>query len=149
MDFDRRRNPVRIVTVKRAGRVAEGLPAVLGPSEAADALRTLIGNKDREHFVALHLDARNHIIAAEVVAVGVLTSCLVHPREVFKGAIVNGAAAIICGHNHPSGDVTPSREDVEIEKRLRQSGELLGMNVLDFIIVSATTYWSTKEHGSG
>lgn len=147
MEFDRRKNPVRIVTVKRASRVAEGLPAVLGPSEAADALRTLIGNKDREHFVALHLDARNHIMAAEIVAVGILTSCLVHPREVFKGAILNGAAAIICGHNHPSGDVTPSREDVDLERRIRESGDLLGITLLDFVVVSSRTYWSTREHG--
>lgn len=133
--------------MKRASRVAEGLPTVVGPSEAGEALRTLIGNKDREHFVTLHLDARNRIIAAEIVAVGILTSCLVHPREVFKGAILNGAAAIICGHNHPSGDVTPSSEDVDLEKRLRAAGELLGMHVLDFIIVSQTTHWSTRERG--
>lgn len=148
MEFDRRKNPVRIVTVKRATKAAEGQPTVLGPSEAADALRRLIGNKDREHFVVLHLDTRNHIIAAEIAGIGILSSCLVHPREVFKGAILSGAAAIICGHNHPSGDVTPSTEDDALQKRLKDAGELLGMSMLDFIVVSPTDYWSSRERGT-
>lgn len=145
MTEKRRPFPARLVTVRRADRTADGVMRLDGPRSAADALRNLIGDKDREHFVALHVDAKNQVLSAEIVGIGTLMSCLVHPREVFKAAIISGAAAIVCGHNHPSGDVRPSREDIDIEKRLRDAGELLGIRVLDFIIVTDTGHWSSQE----
>ncbi len=148
MEFQQRRTPVRLVTIKRSDRTADGRPVVLGPSDAASVLQNLIGNKDREHFVCLHLDARNRIFAAETVAIGTLTQALVHPREIFKAAILNGAAAVLLGHNHPAGDVDPSREDVQLDKRLVAAGDLLSIPVLDFLIVSATSYWSRRERES-
>ncbi len=143
----RRRIPVKLVTIARADRVADQTKILSGPDAAAAALITLVGNKDREHFVVFHLDSRNQIIAGEIVAVGILSSCLVHPREVFKGAILNSAAAIICGHNHPSGLVTPSAEDLALEARLRDAGTVLGIQLLDFLVASTTGYWSSRETG--
>ena len=140
----KRRAPVRLVTVQRAERVAEGATRVLGSAQAAATLQALIGDKDREHVVVLHMDVRHQILAAEVVGIGILTSCLVHPREVYKAAILLGAAAIIVGHNHPSGDDDPSKEDDELMKRLGDAGQILGITLLDFIIVTETRHWSAS-----
>jgi DNA repair protein RadC len=77
-----------------------------------------------------------------------LTASLVHPREVFKGAILANAACIICAHNHPSGQVVPSAEDRAVLERLKSAAELLGIPLLDFLIVSKDAYWASSEHGS-
>ncbi|MFO0983235.1 MAG: JAB domain-containing protein [Planctomycetota bacterium] len=98
--------------------------------------------KDREHFVVLHLDGRNRVISVETVSVGTLNAALVHPREVWKGAYLANANAIVCGHNHPSGDLTPSFEDAQLLERLKKAGELLGVAIVDFLIVSGTSFRS-------
>jgi DNA repair protein RadC len=103
--------------------------------------------KDREHFLALYLNARSQLIWIEVVSVGTLSASLVHPREVFKGAILNNAAAIIIAHNHPSGDPAPSPEDKDCTRRLKQASELLGITLLDHIILGRDTHVSFKELG--
>ncbi|MDE2291856.1 MAG: hypothetical protein KGL53_07215, partial [Elusimicrobia bacterium] len=102
---------------------------------------------DREHFWRVDLDARHHIIGYEVVSVGTLTASLVHPREVFLGAILSKAAGVIVAHNHPSGDVDPSPEDRETTRRLKQGGELLGIPVLDHLIIADAKFFSFKERG--
>lgn len=137
---------VRLVAVELAGRPAEG-PTVRGPAAAVAFAQELLSCKDRECFVAMHLDSRHRVVSAEVVSVGTLGSSLVHPREVFKGAILANAAAIICAHNHPSGDVSPSQEDRALLKRLREAGQLLGVPLLDFLIVSDVAHWSASDHG--
>jgi DNA repair protein RadC len=91
---------------------------------------------DRECFWVLHLTNGNRIIEKELISIGTLNSSLVHVREVFKKAIVNGAAGIITVHNHPSGNVKPSKEDTEIWRRLNEAGELLGIEVMDHIIIT-------------
>lgn len=103
--------------------------------------------KDREHFVAVYLTARSQVIAVEVVSVGTLSASLVHPREVFKGAILHNAAAVIVAHNHPSGDTTPSAEDKDATRRLSQAGTLLGIPLLDHLVIGARGYSSFKEMG--
>ncbi|MRR56982.1 MAG: DNA repair protein RadC [Deltaproteobacteria bacterium] len=105
------------------------------PEQAAEAFCSLVGNPDREYFVALLMDGKNRITSIHQVSQGSLNQSIVHPRETFKAALLANAAAIILAHNHPSGDLTPSREDREITKRLREAGELLGVRVLDHIIV--------------
>src|SRR5438034_2499275 len=90
---------------------------------------------DREHFVVLVLDGKNRVLGYHIVSVGSLTAALVHPREVFKAAILSNAAALILVHNHPSGDPTPSAEDRAITERLRQVGELVGIRVLDHVVI--------------
>lgn len=107
--------------------------------------QAVLGKSDREQFLVMHLSAKHGINSVEVVAVGTLNATLVHPREVFKGAILSNAAAIILAHNHPSGDPTPSPEDYELTKQLLLAGELLGIRVLDHLVVGDARYVSLRE----
>ena len=106
---------------------------------AAEVLRPIFAGLDREQFVVLMLDAQHRPIGINVISVGSLTASLVHPRESFKAAILANAAAVIVAHNHPSNSVEPSPEDIELSRRLREAGELLGIRVLDSIILGAGT----------
>ena len=100
----------------------------------------------KEHFIALHMDGKNRISCLDRVSVGSLNQSIVHPREVFKTALLSSAAAILLLHNHPTGDPTPSREDLEITRRIKEAGELLGIRVLDHIIIG-DSYLSFVEQG--
>lgn len=100
----------------------------------------------KEHFLALHLDGKNRLVCIDHVSTGSLSACIVHPREVFKSVLLSSAAALILVHNHPSGDVTPSREDEEITKRLKEAGELLGVRLLDHVIIG-DSYLSMADRG--
>jgi len=102
--------------------------------------------KDKEYFMILHLDSRSRIIKDEVISIGTLNASIIHPREVFKSAIKESANSIILVHNHPSGDPSPSQEDIEITKRLFEAGELLDIKVLDHVIIGNEDYWSFKEN---
>ena len=101
-------------------------------------LHLLIGDADREYFAALLLNGRHKLTHAHLVSCGTLQSSLVHPREVFKAAVLGNAATIIVGHNHPTGEVQPSEEDRAVETRLKSAGELMGIQVLDSVIVGPT-----------
>lgn len=103
-------------------------------------------NETKEYFFTLHLDGKNRIVCIDQVSVGSLNQSIVHPREVFKTALLSSAAAIILLHNHPSGDPEPSKEDREITRRLKEVGELLGIRVLDHMIIGVT-YLSFVETG--
>jgi len=102
---------------------------------------------DKEYFKALFLDTKNKILQLKDISIGSLNSSIVHPRELFKAAIKVSSAAIILAHNHPSGDPSPSQEDIEISKRLCQGGQLLGIKILDHIILGDNSYVSLKEKG--
>ena len=111
-------------------------------------LATYLGGVDREHFVVCMLDQKNHVIGIHTVSMGSLTASIVHPREVFKAAILANAATILCGHNHPSGDPQPSQADRAITHRLADAGKLLGVNVVDHIIIGgAGKYFSFADEG--
>lgn len=116
------------------------------PSDVRRVCRDLL-DRDRELFVVLHLDPQNRLVARETVAIGSLTSTLLTCREVFKGAILNNSAAVVLVHNHPSGDPTPSRADLEITGRLRAAGDLLGIPVLDHVVVACGGYRSVEKGG--
>lgn len=126
---------VRLVTVEQCWTVRVG-SRVDGPCDAGRFLMPYFHGKDREHFVALHLDAAHQPLSVEVVSIGSLNATVVHPREVFKGAILANARAIIAAHNHPSGGLEASPEDWETSRSLRAAGELLGIPLLDFLIVA-------------
>jgi DNA repair protein RadC len=128
-------------------QVSEPGPPIREPAAVAARLTDLIGKKDREHFVVFHLDTRHRVRSYEVVSIGSLMAAIVHPREVFKGAILANAAAIICGHNHPSGDPSPSEDDCSLHERLCKAGEILGIEVLDHVIVGGTQRWSMRTGG--
>jgi DNA repair protein RadC len=102
---------------------------------------------EKEHFIVLHLDGSHKIIDTEVVSVGILNKTVVHPREVFRSAIMKCAAAIIIAHNHPSGKLEPSVEDENITRRLKEVGEIVGIQVLDHIIATRSGYYSFNEKG--
>jgi len=116
----------------------------LTPEEIWEELRDLRNHK-KEHFVIFYLDSRNQEIKREIISIGSLNANLVHPREVFEPAIRNLAAQIIVAHNHPSGDPTPSEDDLEITRRLIESGKILGIEVIDHIIVAKNIFFSFKE----
>lgn len=102
--------------------------------------------EDREHFVVLAVNTKNEIIGRHIVSIGTLNQTLVHPREVFNWAIKRSAAGILLAHNHPSGHVAPSLEDLQLTKRMVSCGELLGIKVIDHIIVTQHQYYSLKAH---
>lgn len=120
---------------------------VRSPGDVADYLMEDLKYLKQEHFIALLLDTKNQIVAKETISIGTLNSSLVHPREVFKPAIKKSVSAIIIVHNHPSGDPTPSREDIEVTKRLAKAGEILGIDVLDHVIIGDSKYTSLKDKG--
>ncbi|MEK6939481.1 MAG: DNA repair protein RadC [Nanoarchaeota archaeon] len=99
----------------------------------------------KEHFIAVYLDTKNNIIAEETISVGILNSSLVHPREVFHGAIKHLAHSVIVLHNHPSGDPEPSSEDIQITKILEKTGKLMGIPLLDHVILGKDSWWSWIE----
>jgi DNA repair protein RadC len=125
----------RIALVRESTAVDRPSSAVRKASEAAEVLRPLFAGLDREQFLVLLLDAVHRPIGVNVVSIGSLTASIVHPREAFKAAILANAAAVIIAHNHPSNSVEPSREDIELSRRLREAGELLGIRVLDSIVL--------------
>lgn len=103
---------------------------------------------DKETFVALFLNTKNRVIKKEIVSFGSLNANVVHPREVYKEAILNSAAHVVVAHNHPSGDPTPSREDLAITEKLYQAGEVIGISLLDHVIIGEEGYYySMKERG--
>jgi DNA repair protein RadC len=104
-----------------------------------------LSSSDREHFMILHLDTKNRVIKDEIVSVGALTGTIAHPREVFKSAIKESAHSVILVHNHPSGDPTPSDEDLKMTERLLEAGEILGIKVLDHVIIGKEEWWSWNE----
>lgn len=105
------------------------------PRALEPILHSYFEGLDREHFAVLLLDTKFHILGINTVSIGTLDTAIVHPREVFKPAILANASAIILAHNHPSGDPTPSEDDLQLTTRLQQAGDLLGIHVLDHIIL--------------
>jgi DNA repair protein RadC len=115
------------------------------PEEAVKSVQSKLSGKKKEHFYILCLNTRNRVNDTRQVSIGNLDSSIVHPREVFKDAISSLAAAVIFVHNHPSGDLEPSADDINLTKRLIEAGELLGIPVLDHIIVGNKGYTSLKS----
>jgi DNA repair protein RadC len=124
---------LKVVRERRQGYGA--LRRIRGAEDVYAAFRQRFETLDREMFAVVLLDGKNQVIGFNVVSVGSLTAALVHPREVFKPAILANAAAIILVHNHPSGDPEPSAEDRAITARLKEAGELLGIRVLDHVVI--------------
>jgi len=118
----------------------------LKPRDIWESLRDIRSLK-KEHFVVFYLDTRNQEIKREIISVGCLNANLVHPREVFEPAVKHLAASLIAAHNHPSGNLEPSREDIDLTKRLTGAGKLLGIELLDHVIVSKDGFSSFKEKG--
>jgi DNA repair protein RadC len=144
-----RRQADMIASALELGRRAfkEGLGIMPSVTSPKDVMPMVADIKDckKEHFIALFLNARNQVICREDVSVGSLNANLVHPREVFAPAVGSSAACLVLVHNHPSGDVTPSREDIELTRRMVQAGEIMGIEVIDHLIIGADRFLSLKE----
>lgn len=110
--------------------------AIRGPEDVVKLVGHRLKHATREHFVVILLNARHEVELVETVSVGSLNASIVHPREVFKPALLQSAASVVLVHNHPSGDPEPSEEDLSITKRLVEAGELLGIGVLDHVIIA-------------
>ena len=117
---------------------------IRGPEDVFRLCRTLKRRK-KEHFAVILVNSRNAVIGFETVSIGSLNASIVHPREVFLPAIENRAGSLILVHNHPSGDPTPSEEDLAITKRLVEAGRMIGIEVLDHVIVTPKAHVSFKE----
>jgi DNA repair protein RadC len=122
-------------------------PAIGGPQDVANLIMPELRYIKKETLKSLLLDTKNRVIGIKTVSIGDLSSSIVHPREVFKDAVTASAASIIVAHNHPSGDPTPSREDVAVTKRLMEAGEIMGIELLDHIVVGDGNFVSLKEKG--
>jgi DNA repair protein RadC len=132
---------------KRALEVNDtNLPTIESTKDAMAQL-TDLQNLKKEHFITLYINARHKLIHKELISVGTLTANLVHPREVFEPAMVRAAIEIIVAHNHPSGDPAPSSADLEITKRIVESGKILGIKVLNHIIITKENYFSFQDKG--
>jgi DNA repair protein RadC len=121
---------------------------VRGPDDVVALIGRKLRTETREHFLVLLLNARHECVAVETVSIGSLNASIVHPREVFRPAVLAASASIIVAHNHPSGDPEPSEEDLSITRRLGQVGELLGIGLLDHVIIAARGVVSLRERGA-
>lgn len=123
---------------------------VRSPEDAVKVAYDFIGDDDREVFLVLCLNTKNKVNAVHRCHVGSINSAIIHPREIFKSAILNNSASIIVAHNHPSGDPTPSMEDVHVTKQLVEAGKIIGIEVLDHLVIAGgdrEKYVSLKEKG--
>src|SRR5690606_3436981 len=127
--------PSYTVMLVRDKKIETDTKFINSPDDVNKIIQSYLNGVDREHFVVIMLNRKNGIIGINTVSVGDLSSSIVHPREVFKPAIVAGASSIIVAHNHPSGDPAPSRDDINVTTRLKEAGDILGIGVLDHIII--------------
>lgn len=120
---------------------------IRSPEDGANYVMEEMRFLTQEHFVCLFLNTKNEVIHKQTIFIGSLNASIVHPRELFKEAFRRSAASMICLHNHPSGNPEPSREDIEVTRRLVECGRILGVDVLDHIIIGDKRYVSLKEKG--
>ncbi len=121
--------------------------SIRAPKDIARLFMDEMKDYDREHFKAAFLNTKNQIIRVVTVSIGSLNASIVHPREILKPAIAASAASIVLVHNHPTGDPTPSREDIEFTRRFARCGELIGIELLDHVVIGADRFHSLKESG--
>jgi DNA repair protein RadC len=147
--------PVKAVLIKAAlelGRRLATTPrgeagSITNPRQAAELFMEELRYEKKEHFKVLLLNTKNHVIAKEEVSVGSLNASIVHPREIFNTPLRKSAASVILVHNHPSGDPSPSQEDLEVTRRLVDAGNILGIAVRDHLIIGDGCFFSFKEKG--
>ncbi len=125
---------------------AQYVANTISNAQTVYALFSFLQQETKEHFIALHLDAKNRILCIDRVSAGTMTNSVIHPREVFKTALLSSATSLLLIHNHPSGDPAPSREDILITEKLKGAGEIMGIAVLDHVIIG-DGYVSLKEKG--
>lgn len=140
---------IDIVSLKmiKESSILYGKRVISCPNDSATLLREFISEIDREVMVVCCLDIKNQPTSISIISIGTLNSSLVHPREVFKTAIISNAASILISHNHPSGQVEPSCEDLKITNRIEEASKIIGIKLLDHVIIGDDAYFSFKEEG--
>jgi DNA repair protein RadC len=141
------RLPVLQVRLVREDAISHESRSVRNASDAAQVARAFLQGADRETFIAILLNTKHKVLGVNLVSIGGLDSAPVHPREVYKPAILAGAKSVIVAHNHPSGDPEPSNEDVAISGQLKRAGEIVGIPLLDHVVVGDTGHVSLCEKG--
>jgi len=139
--------PIYRVVLVKEGKLPAYESRIRSSANAFTVLQEFMEGSDREVFVVMCLDRKNGLIGLNLVSVGSLSSSIVHPREVYKPAILSNASSVILSHNHPSGDPLPSQEDRALTARLVQAGKVLGVEVLDHVIVGDGRYFSFADEG--
>ena len=151
MNINKGKKKIECVRVKVVRESIQwyGDNVINSPEAGAKIANEYLDGSDREQFVVFGLDTKNKVNFIETVSIGTVNSSIVHPREVFKSLIVGNATSFIVAHNHPTGDVTPSQEDINVTKRLQEVGDLMGIGLLDSLIVTgdinSDLYTSLKE----
>lgn len=142
------RIPIYKVSLVRESSRPSEIKTVNSPSSAAEIMAPFFDGLDREQLAIAMLDVKHKVIGVNIVSVGCLDSTLVHPREVFKAAILSNAVGIIMAHNHPSGNTTPGKDDIKTTERIKKAGEILGIGLVDHIIIGHDgDFVSLKERG--
>ena len=142
----KRINIVSIKMVKESSFLYQ-TRTISSPKDAYEMIKEQLEGLDREQFIIACLNTKNEPTNITMVSVGTLNKAIIHPREVFKTAILSNAASIMAFHNHPSGETTPSQQDIQLTKRLYEAGELLGIKLLDHLIIGDGSFTSLKEKG--
>lgn len=143
-------NVYSVELVRESAKIYELNKVVLRSQDARDIVESVfkLSSKTKEHLVMMSLNTKNECIGLHTIHIGSVNASIVHPREVLQPAILNNATSFIIFHNHPSGDATPSREDIEVTKRMVEAGNIIGIDLLDHIIIGAEgRYTSLKEKG--
>lgn len=147
--------PTKAIQIKAAVELGKRIstltedtkPVIHSPIDVSNLVGPDLRTEKREHFVALFLDTRNRVCRRKTISIGGLDTSLIHPRELFKEAISCLSSSVIVCHNHPSGDPTPSQEDLDVTKRLAEAGKIIGIEVLDHVVIGDGKWLSLKERG--
>ena len=139
---EKRKLPVRFLKEYQEGKIT-----IRSPRDVSKLAINIIGDEDREVFLVMGLNIKNEVVAVHRCHIGSLNASIVSPREIFKMAILNNCGAIIVAHNHPSNNCSPSKEDLDVTKRLVECGSIMGIDLLDHLIVSENSFISLKEKG--
>ncbi|CAG0940330.1 hypothetical protein BROC_00987 [Candidatus Brocadiaceae bacterium] len=138
---------VKSIEVREIEYTYENRPKINGMDDVVHAIKPMIADQNKEFFIALYLNTKNGILKKQIISIGSLSANIVHPREVFRTACMISASSIIVAHNHPSGDPAPSREDIELTKRLSEAGKIIGIELLDHVIIGHDRNYGFKECG--
>ena len=139
---------VQIVSTKliRESSILYEPRVIDSPEKAVKLVKSIIEESDREMMVVVNLDTKHQPTELYIAATGSLNSCIIHPREIFKTAIISSSNSILIAHNHPSGNPKPSQEDNAVTERLKSAAEIIGINLIDHIIIGRESYYSYKEN---
>src|SRR5699024_7178089 len=120
---------------------------IRSPEDGAEYVMEEMRSLNQEHLVALFLNTKNQVIHRQTIFIGSLNASIVHPREIYREAVKRSAASVVCAHNHPSGDPSPSQEDIHVTRRLVEAGKIMGIELLDHLVIGNNRFISLKEKG--